>query len=51
MQFFIKIPKKKASIQLSLFFGFADTLNSKQPLFILANKIACSVFKKAFEPL
>lgn len=45
------IPKKKPQNQSSLFFSFEDTLNSKHPLFILANRIDWASFETAFEPL
>lgn len=44
------LPKKKSNHQLGLFFSFADSLNQKHPLYILANQIDWSVFEKAFEP-
>jgi transposase, IS5 family len=45
------IPKKKPKNQSSLFFSFADTLDQKHPLFVLANQIQWEVFEQAFEPL
>jgi IS5 family transposase len=45
------LPKKASTNQLSLFFSFADTLNQKHPLYVLAQQINWSIFEQAFEPL
>jgi len=45
------IPRKKNSSQLGFFFGFADTLNPKHPLYILANRVDWQQFEDAFLPL
>jgi IS5 family transposase len=45
------VPQKKSTIQHSLFFSFADTLNAKHPLFILANQVRWHIFEQAFIPL
>src|ERR1700733_152314 len=40
---------KKHSPQLGMFTGFADQLDQKHPLYLLANKIDWSVFENAFK--
>lgn len=45
------VPRKKSQIQLGLFFPFADTLNPKHALFILADTIQWDVFEEEFSPL
>jgi IS5 family transposase len=45
------VPRVKNQNQGSLFFSFSDTLDQKNPLNILANKIEWGVFEKAFARL
>jgi IS5 family transposase len=45
------IPKPNNRSQTNLFSSFEDILNSKHPLFILANKVDWNIFEKAFLPL
>lgn len=45
------IPKKKVENQTSLFFSLKSSLNTKHPLFILAEKINWALFEEAFMPL
>lgn len=45
------IPKKTDTSQLGLFFSFADTLDQKHPLYILANKVDWQRFEDDFLPL
>jgi hypothetical protein len=50
-KFFKMVPRVKNQNQGSLFFSFSDTLDQKNPLNILANKIEWGVFEKAFARL
>ncbi len=45
------LAKKKTSNQSSFFFSLEDTLNSKHPLYILANRVDWQQFETAFSPL
>ena len=45
------LPRKKHGIQESIFTSFDDQLNSKNPLFMLANHIEWKKFEEAFAPL
>lgn len=45
------LPRKKHGIQESIFTSFEDQLNSKNPLFMLANHIEWKKFEEAFAPL
>jgi IS5 family transposase len=45
------LAKKKTSNQSSFFFSLEDTLNSKHPLYILANRVDWQQFETMFSPL
>ena len=45
------LAKKNTSNQSSFFFSLGDTLNSKHPLYILANRVDWQQFDTAFSPL
>ena len=45
------LAKQKTSNQSSFFFSLEDTLNSKHPLYILANRVDWQQFEASFSPL